>query len=69
MQPPEPIYGDADLDVEPESDPPPADPEVRDALDRMEDERRIPDAEESAERDLDEEDVTEEQTEDEAPTG
>jgi hypothetical protein len=51
--------------AEPESDPPPADPEVREALDRMEDERSIPDADESADRDEDQD----EQTEGEAPTG
>ena len=65
MQPPEPIYGDEDLDAEPESEPPPSDPEVREALDRMEDERQLPDSDESAERDEDDE----EQTEGEAPTG
>lgn len=48
-----------------ESDPPPADREVREELDRMEAERELPDAEESAERDED----PEEQTEGEAPTG
>jgi hypothetical protein len=65
MRPDEPQYEDVDLDVEPESEPPPADPAVREELDRMEDERSIPDAEESAERDEDEH----EQTEGEAPTG
>jgi hypothetical protein len=56
-------------DPVPESEPPPADPEVREALDRMEDEHSIPDAEESADRDQDPDEVTEEQTEGEAPTG
>ena len=32
-------------DAEPESQPPPADPEVREALDRMEADREVPDAE------------------------
>jgi hypothetical protein len=59
----------SDTDPEPESDPPPADPEVREALDRMEDERSIPDADDAAERDQDPDDVTEEQAEGEAPTG
>jgi hypothetical protein len=52
-------------DPAPESQPPPADPEVREALDRMEDERELPDSDESADRDEDDE----EQTEGEAPTG
>ena len=56
-------------DAEPESQPPPADPEVRDALDRMEDEHAIPDADDAAERDHDNDEVEEEQTEGEAPTG
>ncbi len=56
-------------DAEPESDPPPADPDVREALDRMEDERAIPDADDAAEREHDNDDVEEEQTEGEAPTG
>ena len=59
-------------DVEPESQPPAADPEVREALDRMEDEREIPDADDAGERD---EDEPEEQAnpddtdEGQAPTG
>jgi hypothetical protein len=61
-------------DIEPESEPPTAHPEVREALDRMEDERQIPDAEEAADRgddddeviDADEGDVDEG---DEAPSG
>jgi hypothetical protein len=54
---------------EQETDPPPANPDVREALDRMEDERALPDADDAAERDLDHEDVEEEQEEGEAPTG
>jgi hypothetical protein len=52
-------------DAAPESEPPPADPEVREALDRMEDERELPDSDDAADRDEDED----EQTEGEAPTG
>jgi hypothetical protein len=55
----------SDAEPEPESDPPPADPAVREALDRMEDEHALPDAEDAADRDED----PEEQTEGEAPTG
>jgi hypothetical protein len=52
-----------------ETEPPAADPEVREALDRMEDERAIPEADDAAEREHDNEDVEAEQTEGEAPTG
>jgi hypothetical protein len=52
-------------DAAPESEPPPIDPEVREELDRMEEERDLPEADESADRDED----AEEQTEGEAPTG
>ena len=59
-------------DVEPESQPPPADPEVREALDRMEDQRDLPDADDSAD-DAEEDDLPVDDGEadegEEAPTG
>lgn len=69
MQPPEPVYDERELEVQPESEPPAADPEVREALDRMEDERALPDADDASERDHENDEVEEEQTEGEAPTG
>lgn len=51
MSPAEAEVGDAGRDdVEPESEPPTAHPEVREALDRMEEERSLPDAEDAADR-------------------
>ncbi|HYF46415.1 MAG TPA: hypothetical protein VD926_09420 [Acidimicrobiales bacterium] len=63
---------EVDTGVEPETDPPPADPSVREALDRMEDERQIPEAEEAADADGDDElpvDEGEADEGEEAPTG
>ncbi len=63
---------EVDTGVEPDSDPPAADPEVREALDRMEDEREIPEADDAADRDEDEpeEQANPEDTDEgQAPTG
>ena len=47
------------------TEPPPADPEVREALDQHEDELAAPEAEDAADRDEDEREATE----GESPTG
>jgi hypothetical protein len=67
-------------EVEPESEPPTAHPEIREALDRMEEERQLPDADEAADRDDDavddsggaaDDDITDDDADggDEAPSG
>ena len=62
-------------DVEAESEPPTAHPEVREALDRMEEERSLPEAEEAADRESDHTGSLDHPAEgeadegDEAPTG